>query len=48
MQLALVSPTVSLIVAVPGATAFIRPLLFTVATEVLDDFQFTSSVKLEG
>ena len=31
-------------VVVPGATAVARPLLFTVATDVLDDFQMTRVV----
>jgi hypothetical protein len=34
----------AVIVAVPGATAVARPLLFTVATDVLDDLQMTRVV----
>jgi hypothetical protein len=37
-------PEVAVMVAVPAATAVARPLLFTVATDVLDDLQVTCVV----
>jgi hypothetical protein len=37
-------PKVAVMVAVPAATAVARPLLLTVATEVLDDLHVTCVV----
>jgi hypothetical protein len=37
-------PEAAVIVAVPAVTAVARPLLFTVATEVLDELQVTCVV----
>ena len=37
-------PEVAVMVAVPAATAVARPLLFTVATDVLDELQVTCVV----
>ena len=37
-------PKVAVMVVVPAATAVARPLLFTVATAGLDEFQFTCEV----
>jgi len=40
-----IAPEVAVMVAVPAATEVARPLLLTVATDVLDEFQVTWLVK---